>query len=127
MKKAVKILSVALVVLIIVSAFAGCTKKQEKLDAKITVTVDIVYKGDTKTVVLNTDKVYLADALVEEGIVEYQKSGMYTTIDGKTADYNEDGGWWYIAKDGEMVNQGLNDIKLADGDKYTIEYTTQWK
>ncbi len=127
MKKTAKIMSVVLVALLVFSAFAGCRKKESERIGIVTVTVDIVKEDAKKTVTLKTEQLYLADALVEQGIIEYQKGGMYNTIDGITAEFSKDGAWWYITKNGEMVNQGLNDIKIADGEHYEITYTTEWK
>ena len=51
------------------------------------------------------------------------KSGFYTTVAGVTADYSVDQGWWCVTKDGEMTTKGINELVLADGDKYEITYT----
>ena len=96
----------------------------QQAEEKISVTVLVVDKdGNTETFNLKTNKTSLADALVEEGIIEYASDGFYTTVNGITADFSKDGGWWCVTKDGKMTTKGMNDLKLADGDKYEITYT----
>ena len=48
---------------------------------------------------------------------------MYTTINGITADWNVDQGWWNIAKSGEALMIGMNEQPIADGDHYEAIYT----
>ncbi|MBQ7935662.1 MAG: hypothetical protein IJ333_04870, partial [Clostridia bacterium] len=66
---------------------------------------------------------YLADALVEEGLIEYAADGLYTTIDGITADWSVDESWWCISKDGVSLNVGMNQQPIADGEHYEATYT----
>ena len=79
--------------------------------------------GSAKEHKLTTDEEYLAGALVEAGLVEYQESGMYTTIDGVTADWSKDQSWWCISKDGAQLNVGMNEQVIADGEHYEATYT----
>ena len=118
----------AAVMLFSVLAIAGCSVKdkdgQNVTGLEKQVTFKIVYEDKTsKTVELNTQKETLALALEEAGIIEYEASGFYTVIDGVTADYNADGSWWCITKDGQMLNAGMNDLKIQDGESYEAVYT----
>lgn len=125
-KKLVVGLSVALVVLIAVFAVVFVTNRPETEDGKKNIDVTIVYADKTsKDLDIDTDAEFLADALLEEGIVtkaEYD-SGFYTEIDGVKADYNVDQSWWCVTKDGEMTTVGMNEVAIADGDKYELTYT----
>lgn len=96
----------------------GSVVVQKSVDFKI-----VLEDKSVKTVHLKTEKSTLAEALVEAGIIEYKGDGFYTTIDGVTADFNKDGSWWCITKGGEMLNYGLNDLKIADGETYEATYT----
>lgn len=124
-------LALVMALLVVVACFAGCqAKKTNNKDdasssqsATVSITVDIVKDGKTKTKTITTDEKYLANALADEGIVEYAKDGLYTTVDGITADFNKDGAWWCVTKSGEMLMVGMNDVELTDGDKYEITYT----
>ena len=126
-----KLSAMLLALLLVMTAFVGCAEKPAddnggssvRESATVTVTVDIVKDGDTKTVTLETDEKYLANALADEGIITYDEGGFYTTVNGITADYNADGAWWCVTKSGEMTMVGMNELELADGDKYEITYT----
>lgn len=79
--------------------------------------------GSSEEFAISTDAEYLADALVEEGLIEYAADGFYTTINGITADWNVDQGWWNISKDGEALTVGMNTQPIADGEHYEATYT----
>lgn len=111
-------------------ALSGCKEKpgddigSSYSESLKTVNFKIVFEDkEEKTVQLNTEKETLAEALVEAGIIKYESSGFYTTIDSVTADYSKDGSWWCITKGGEMLNYGLNDIVIKDGESYEATYT----
>ena len=131
MKITKKILALLLALLLVIACFAGCQAKKtnDKDDAssvqsvEVSITVDIVKDGETKTLNIKTDEKYLANALVDEGVIEYREDGFYTTVNGITADYNKDGAWWCVTKSGEMTMVGMNDLELKNGDKYEITYT----
>ncbi len=113
----------AVILVLSLFALAGCS--EQKVDeSQKTVTFKVVYEdGSEKVYELNTQKGILAEALVEKGLITYEKSGMYTTIDGVTADYDKDGSWWCITKGGEMLNSGLNDTLIVNGETYEATYT----
>lgn len=79
--------------------------------------------GTSQEFEMATDADYLAEALVEKGLIEYAADGFYTTINGITADWNTDQGWWAITKDGEMTAVGMNQQPIADGEHYEATYT----
>ncbi len=93
-------------------------------DGGKTITFDVVTADGTKTFIIQTDALYLADALVEEGIVEEKSlSGMYTTINGVEALWENNEAWWNIQKDGVSCAVGMNDQPIADGDHFAAVYT----
>ena len=129
LKKSIALLAAAMLVFTFF-ALAGCKEKgvddigSSASAVQKSVTFKIVFEDvSEKTVELKTEKETLAEALVEVGIITYEKSGLYTTIDGVTADYNKDGAWWCITKGGQMLNFGLNDIKIKDGETYEATNT----
>ena len=117
---AVAVLAVLLVgAIVAMNAFAPETQAGSK-----TVVFELVDKdGNSEEFELKTDAEYLADALVEAGLVEYAEDGMYVTINGLTADWNADQAWWNICKDGEALMVGMNDQPIADGEHYEAIYT----
>ncbi len=130
--KITKITALLLALLLVVVCFAGCAVKNKDDNAdgssavetvSVSIMVDIVKDGKTKTLIIETDEKYLANALADGGVIEYTKDGLYTTVDGITADYNKDGAWWCVTKSGEMTMVGMNELELKDGDKYEITYT----
>ncbi len=127
-RKVTKLLTMALTLLVVAAlalSLSACGgKTAEGNEKEISIMVEIVDdKGEKTTLDIDTSETYLADALVEEGIIEYDENGLYTTVNGITADYNKDGAWWCVTKKGAMTTEGMNTLKLADGDKYEITYT----
>ena len=129
MKNKKLIIGLAIGLIVLIAAFAGvyvATRPETNEGAK-NISVTVVYKDKTdKEFKINTDAKYLSDALLEEKIVteeEHNGDGMYTVIDGEKADYSVDQSWWCVTKDGEMTNEGMDTLVIADGDKYEITYT----
>ncbi len=123
MKRSVRITALLLILVLAACMCVGCTK-EEVQDGKKNITLTIVDKdGKSETKELSTEKSYLAEALVEAGLTEYAEDGYYTTINGITADYSVDKGWWCLTKDGVMTTEGLNTQAIADGDVYELTYT----
>lgn len=118
------IAALALVVVIALAVgvyFMTCPQASE---GEKSITFTVVYKDKTSEVIeIDTDEEYLAGALVNKGIITYDASGMYTTINGATADYNVDGGWWCINADGVMASVGMNELPIYDGGQYEAVYT----
>jgi hypothetical protein len=69
---------------------------------------------------------FLAEALVEKELIVYDESGLYTTINGVTADYSVDGGWWCIYDGKQPASVGINDIPVTNGGVYEAVYTTEF-
>ena len=129
MKNKKLIIGLAIGLIAIIALFAGVyiATRPEVLTGEKNISVTVIYKDKTdKEYNINTDAEFLSDALLEQGLVteeEHNGDGMYTVIDGEKADYNIDQSWWCVTKDGEMTNAGMDDLTIADGDKYEITYT----
>lgn len=123
-KRLTIILAAILILCVAAAVFISVKFIPEISEGEKDITFTIVYKDKTEEVIeINTDAEYLADALVEKGIIVYEPSGLYTTIKGATADYNVDGGWWAVYIGGEMAQVGLNEIPVTDGGEYEAVYT----
>lgn len=125
-KKLIIGLAVCLAVVIAAVGIVLATAKPETQNGAKEITVEIVYSDKTDKVLdIDTDAEFLAEALFEEKLIteEEYKSGFYTVIDGQKADYNENQSWWCVTKDGEMTSVGMNELPIADGDKFEITYT----
>lgn len=91
------------------------------------IAVEVVHgDGSTKTFDIATDSENLRGALEqEEGLIVGEESdyGLFvTTVDGETADAAAEQ-WWCFTKGGEMLNTGVDDTMIADGDHYEITLT----
>ena len=91
------------------------------------ISVTVTHKdGSEKKFSYRTDEEYLAGALLAEGLIAGEEGpyGLYVTeVDGETADYAADGGWWCLTKDGAEWTYGASETALADGDSYEWTYT----
>lgn len=125
MNKKVIIIAVAVLAVLLVGAMIAMnTFAPETQAGGKTVIFELIgAEGTSEEFELKTDAEYLADALVEAGLVEYSEDGMYVTINGITADWNADQAWWNICKDGESLMVGMNDQPIADGEHYEAVYT----
>ncbi len=92
------------------------------------ITVEVIHKdGSAKTFAYDTDEAYLGAVLVAEGLISGDggQFGLYvTTVDGETADYDADQGWWALSVNGEFAQTGVDATPVNDGDAYTWTYTT---
>ena len=124
-KKLIIGLAVGLAVLIAVVVGVHFITKPETQEGAKNISVTVVYKDKTdKEFKINTDAKFLSDALLEEGLVteeEHNGDGKYTIIAGAKTDFINN--FWSISKDGEPSMVGMDDIVIADGDKYEITYT----
>lgn len=124
-KKLVLGMSIVLALLVIIFAGAKFLKQTATQSGAKDIEVTVVFADKTeKQYEINTDAEFLADALLEEKIItEKSSDGMYTVIAGERADYTLDKSWWCITKGGEMVNVGINEQPIADGDSFEITNT----
>lgn len=88
-------------------------------------TVIVVHKdGTEKTFNYTTAEENLGPALVKEGlIVESNSPGMYSTVDGETADWNTDQSYWAFYVGSEYAMQGMDDTAVNNGDTFKLVYT----
>lgn len=91
-------------------------------------TVEVAVKAGDKdiTVTVHTDAENLGAALTENSLVEGDQSeyGLYIkVVNGIKADYDTDGAYWAISKDGELTPTGADSTAIADGEHYELAYT----
>ena len=91
-------------------------------------TVTVVHKdGSEKVFEFRTDAEYLAEALLEEGLVageESQYGLTIITVDGEAAVWDTDNAYWAIWIGDEMAMTGASEIPVYDGSVYKLEYTS---
>ena len=100
----------------------------ETAEGSKTVTVEVTHAdGSTVAFTYQTDLEYLGELLQQEGLISGSESayGLFVdTVDGETADYAADGGWWRLTCNGEDAETGADSVVLRDGDVYGWFYTT---
>ena len=100
--------------------------KPEAQTGSKALTVEVIHgNGEAKTFDFRTDAQTLADALVEQEIVEDNQGayGLYIlTADGETVNEAAQE-WWCITKYGESMTTGASDTVIADGERYELTFT----
>lgn len=90
-------------------------------------TVTVIHKdGSEKIFEYRTDAEYLAEALLEEGLVSGEDSqyGLtIITVDGEAAVWATDSAYWAIYVGEEAAITGASEIPVYDGSTYKLEYT----
>ena len=111
------------------AAFKGieCFALPLKGGKEITVNVDHL-NGDDTTFTIHTDEEYLRGTLEQEDLIEGTESeyGLYVlTVDGETADENEQQ-WWGYSVNGTFAELGVDSQPVADGDVYDFALNVGW-
>lgn len=119
------IIALAAVVCLMAGLWLGT--RPEAVEGSKTVTVEVVHKDASQKVFeYRTDAEYLGDLLLEEGLAEGE-TGQYglmiSTVDGETADWSVDQGYWAIYIGTEYATTGADGIVLTDGGEYSLVYT----
>ena len=94
---------------------------------KYTITVTVVHKnGESKDFTYQTNESYLGPVILDTGLVEGDMGdfGLYIhTVDGETADWNVDQGWWALYEGDQQAMTGADGVVLTDGGVYKLVYT----
>lgn len=128
MKKRTKIILGIVALAVVAAALLGVyfATRPEPVQGAKALTVTVVHgDGSEKVFDVQTDETYLAEALLENGIVEDNQTewGLYIlTADGETADESQEQ-WWCLTKDGQMLTTGASDTPIADGERYELTFT----
>lgn len=134
-----KLTSVAIAVIVICLASCGKVQPTEETwknamytenteigEGKITVTVEVKAGDKSVEITVHTDKKILGDALIEHGLVAGESSqyGLYVkTVNGIFADYDKDGYYWGLYKDGAYAMTGIDGTEISDGEHYELVRT----
>ena len=86
-------------------------------------TVEVEVRAGEKSVTftVSTDAETLADALTEHSLIEGEDSayGIYVKkVNGILADFDIDGYYWSLEKDGEYLMTSADTTEIADGEHY---------
>ena len=135
MKKIVSSLSVIALLLVCLLA-TGCQAQPEVVgiwkdatyaedttlgEGATTLTVVVAAEEKEVTFTINTNKETVGAALVELGIVEdADGDGLFTVVNGMTADYNVDQTYWAFYENDAYAMTGMNDTAIAAGVTYKL-------
>lgn len=91
------------------------------------ITVEVIHKdGSSREFTYHTDTEYLGPVLEEAGLISGTEGefGLYVnTVDGETADFSVDQGWWCLMHNGETAQTGADTLPIQDGDTFAWVYT----
>lgn len=113
----------------LVLALAACGTAQQPQTSEAgqkSFTVTVVHAdGTTKELSYETDAQMLGDYLEEQGLIasEGADDGMFHTVDGEKADWNETKSYWAFYLGEEYAMSGIYDTVIADGAAYRLVYT----
>lgn len=125
MKKTVlSAVAFCLAVLVLLGVWYGT--RPEVQDGVKHITVEVVHKdGSEKSFAYETDQEYLGQLLKEERLIsgtEDQFGIFVDTVDGETAVWEVDSGWWSLSCNGEDAQEGVDQVVIEDGSVYTWTY-----
>ncbi|MBE6807125.1 MAG: DUF4430 domain-containing protein [Ruminococcaceae bacterium] len=133
MKKIVSSLSVVVLLLLCLVA-TGCQAEPEvtgiwadatyNKDATLgegAVAMKMVIAAEEKSITLtiNTNKETVAEALKEHNLIKGSE-GLYTVVNGMTADYNVDQTYWAFYENEAYANQGMDTTKIDPAVTYKL-------
>ncbi len=122
-----KIATLALVFLVLLGAMAAVylLTRPETTAGEKSFTLTVVHKDGTEKVMqLKSTQEYLGAALTEMGIIIPSDSpGLYDTVDGETADFSVDKGFWSFKIDGADALEGMDTTPITEGGNYSLIYT----
>lgn len=121
---AVALLIVLVAAVALIWHFANPANDANSADKTISVVV-VHADGKEANFSIATNEEFLRGALEQENLVSGDESeyGLFVkTVDGETADdANQE--WWCITRGGEMLNTGVDDTPIADGETYELTLT----
>lgn len=124
-KKTLAVLAAVLLVLVAAFAVIRFAVKPAGVFGIKEITVEITDLTNTESFTFKTEREFLADALLDEGLVEDNQTeyGLFiVTANGVTADDAKQE-WWCITKDGETLMTGASETPIENGDRYELTLT----
>ena len=124
-----KLVLATIAVAVLMALMAGvwyATRPETEAGSKA-YTVTVVHKdGTEKEFTYHTDEEFLGPVLLAEELVKGEQSTyglMINTVDGETADWNVDQGYWALYVGEEYATSGADTTPINDGDSFKLVYT----
>lgn len=95
-------------------------------EGAVTVKVKVIAEDKAVTFTVHTDRDVLGAALIDNRLVSGDESryGLFIKfVNGMEADYDKNGAYWAISRDGEYLTTGADVTPIADGESYEFTYT----
>ena len=124
--KSIILAAVALVVVVAAMLAVFLATRPSTQTAGKTFTVIVIHGDETqKEFSYTTDAEKLGSFLEENGLIDSQGAdiGMFHTVDGEKADWNENRSYWALYEGDTYANQGIYDTIIIDGAVYKLVYT----
>ncbi len=84
-----------------------------------TLTVAVSAEDKEVTLTINTNQTTVGAALLELDLIK-GADGMYTVVNGMTADYNVDQTYWAFYENDAYANAGMDDTAITAGVTYKL-------
>ena len=124
-----KLLAGLLALILVIGAMAAVWlgSRETAAEGSKEITVTVVHKDASEKIFrYNTDAEYLGEVLLEESLIQGEEGPyglMISTVDGETADWNVDKGYWALYIGVDYATTGADGIVLTDGGEYSLVYT----
>ena len=117
----------ALILVIGAMAAVWLSSRETAVEGGKNITVAVVHKdASEKTFQYDTDAEYLSQVLLDEGLIQGEEGPyglMISEVDGETADWNVDQGYWALYIGEDYATTGADGIVLTNGGEYSLVYT----
>lgn len=129
MKKNTRLLPALVALLVLMGLLAGLylSCRPSGSDGVKSVSVEVVHgDGTAKSFDFETDKEYLGQLLLSEGLIKGDAGpyGLYITeVDGEVAVYEQSKAYWALFDGDSYATQGADATPLTDGGQYRLVYT----
>ena len=122
-----KLLAILLTLTVLLS-LAACTAKAPETTAatgeKLQFTVIVTHADEKEEIFLYEAEGGMLGAFLEkEGLIIGSGDGMFHTVDGEKADWNENKSYWAFYVDNNYAVKGIYDTPIENGKNYKLEYT----
>ena len=122
-----KVILAAVALVVVIAIFAGvyvATRPAAQQGAAAFTVVVVHADGTEKTFEYSCDGGKLGAFLEEKGLIESEgaDTGMFHTVDGEKADWNENQSYWAFYIGDEYAMTGIYDTPGTDGGVYKLEY-----
>lgn len=128
MNKMMRLILCTVLIAVMALMAAGCGSKSAETTAPgVSFTFVVTdLEGNESTFDITTSKATVGEALLDEGLIvgEDSEFGLYvTSVNGMTADWDNDQTYWAFYIDGEYAMTGVDATEVTEGATYSFVLT----